>query len=209
MLPLRSTTSAFLPCLLACSASAIAVMTISSRVSCPTPACSKVRVLPSMRAMVRPRFLSSTKIIEREGRPSRFQYQVDDFFFMLVTEVGWNDHRLCSRELDSTVSRPLMLSSMSEVVMLWKRIFPRRALVLQRVTISSGLLERNEGMWTASREMERIGMLVSRSKTSPLPRRIGVHGIGPANARYCVGDRSWGLECGGSGSGWIWGLWLA
>jgi hypothetical protein len=140
--------------------------------------------------MVRPRFLSSSKIIERESRLSRFQYQVEDFFFMLLTEVGWKDQRLCSRELESTVSRPLMLSSMSEVVMLWKRIVPRRALVLQRVIVRRGLLERKDGMWTASREMVRIGMLVLRSKTSSLPSRIGVQGMGPANAWDCVGDRS-------------------
>jgi hypothetical protein len=69
-----------------------------------------------MRAMVRPRFLSSTRIIERERWLSRFQYQVEGSFFVLVIEVGWKDHRLCSRELDSAVSRPLMLTSMSEVV---------------------------------------------------------------------------------------------
>jgi hypothetical protein len=184
-------------------------MTISSRVSCPTPACSKVTTLPSIRARVRPRFLESTKITDGESIPSRFQYQAEGFFLVFATEVGWKAQRLCSREGDSLVSRPLMLRSMSEVDILWKRIVPSRALVLQRAIVRSGLLERKEGMWTASLEMVRMGMLVLRSKTSSLPRRIGVQGIGPAKARDCVGDRSWGLECGGSGSGWISGLWLA
>ena len=161
-----------------------------------------------MRAMVRPRFLESNKITERESSLSRFQYHSDGLFFVSVTEVGWKAQRLCSREGESRVSRPLMLRSMSEVDMWWKRIVPRSVLVLQRVTVRRGLLERKEGMWTDFREMERMSMLVLRSKTSSLPRRIGVHGMGPANARDCVGDRSWGLECGGSGSGWIWGLLL-
>lgn len=73
----------------------------------------------------------------------------------------------------------------------------------QRVMVRRGLLERIDGKWTASLEIARTGMLPSRLKTSSFPRRSGAQGIGPANARDWVGDRSWGLECGGSGSGWI------
>lgn len=162
-----------------------------------------------MRARVRPRFLLSTRITERESRVSRFQYQVEEDFFVFafVTEVvGWKDQRLCRRELERIVSRPLMLSSMSEVVMLWKRIVARRALVLSlRVSVRRGLLEMKDGMWTASRVMARMGVLVLSSRMDSFPRRIGTQGMGPANASDCVGDKSWGLECGGSGSGWIWG----
>jgi hypothetical protein len=165
-----------------------------------------------MRARVRPRFfLESNNITERESCLSRFQYHSDGLFFVLSVievEVGRKAQRLCNLEGESRVSRPLMLRSMSEVDRWWKRIVPRRALVLQRVSVRRGLLERKEGMWTDFREMERMGVLVLSEKTSSLLRRIGVHGVGPANARDCVGDRSWGLECGGSGSGWIWGLLL-
>jgi hypothetical protein len=165
-----------------------------------------------MRARVRPHFfLELNNITERESSLSRFQYHSDGLLFVSVIEVGRKAQRLCSREGDSRVSRPLMLKSMSEVDRWWKRIVPRGVLVLvllQRVSVRRGLLERKEGMWTDFREMERMGVLVLSEKTASLLRRIGVHGVGPANARDCVGDRSWGLECGGSGSGWIWGLLL-
>lgn len=122
-------------------------------------------------------------------------------------EVGWNDQRVCnSPELERTVVLPLTFSSMSEVVTLWKRIVPSCTFVWQWVRVRSGLLEKKEGRCTASLEMASMGVLVCGLTTSVFPRRTGAVGMGPWKARDCEGDSWAGLECGGSGSGWIGGV---
>lgn len=151
--------SAFLLRLLAFSARATAVMMISSRVSLLRPGFSKISVFLAIRAIhgLRLAFLESTRMTEWPRTLSRFQNHVPNVFFESDggREVGSKAQCLRRRELISTVSRPLMLSWMSEVVKLWKRMVPTGNPVLQRVTVRRGLLDKKAGKWTASLLMAR------------------------------------------------------
>lgn len=152
--------SGFLERLRACSDRAMAVMMISSRVPSPSPAFSKIRMFPSMRAMVLPVFFASTKMTLRVSNLSRFQYQDARFPFASESEVGSNIQCRCRRELLSVVLRPLMCSWISDVLNLWKRIVPTAVLVSLCVTWRRGLLDRKDGRWTASLVMLRMGIRV-------------------------------------------------
>lgn len=116
-------------------------------------------MFPVIRAMhvLRLAFLASTRTTEWPRTLSRFQNQVPNVFFASdgEREVGSKTQCLRRRELISTVSRPLMLSWISEVVKLWKRMVPMGIPVLQRVTVRRGLLDRKAGKWTASLLMAR------------------------------------------------------